>query len=315
MARQLRIEYEGAFYHVIQRGLERRNIFASDIDKCKFLSYLDFAYTGYGAIIHSYALIANHYHIILETPQANISKIMHYLNASYAAYYNAKRRRVGPVYQGRYKAILVEQDAYLHQLSRYIHLNPVRVNIVKDPKDYPWSSYRFLVSSNDNPPRWLKTSIILSMFDDDVSKAKKLYEKFVFDGMGQESDFLRKNTIKGIILGSEEFAQGIINRFIHYDEDPEIPVVKQLKQRNAPTLEKIKETVKGIVPDNRKLQRKFCLYLSRRYTPKTLKEIAAFHGKIKDSGVSQAFMRTERARREEKDINRLLSIAEASINV
>ncbi|MDO8525032.1 MAG: transposase [Candidatus Omnitrophota bacterium] len=313
MARQLRIEYEGAFYHVIQRGIERRNIFASDSDKYKFLSYLDFAHTGYGAIIHSYVLMNNHYHIIMETPQANLSKIMHYLNASYASYYNAKRKRAGPLYQGRYKAILVEQNAYLHQLSRYIHLNPVRVNIVEDPKDYPWSSYRFFVLAN--PPRWLKTSPILSMFDDNILKAKRLYNSFVFDGMGQELDFLKKNTIKGIILGSEKFAQVIINRFIHDDEDPEIPAVKQLKQRNAPTLEKIEEAVEGIVSDNRKLQRKFCLYLSRRYTPKTLKEIAAFYGKIKDSGVSQSFAGTEKARGEDKDINRLLSMVETAINV
>jgi len=230
-------------------------------------------------------------------------------------YYNAKRKRAGPLYQGRYKAILVERDQYLHQLSRYIHLNPVRVNIVKDPKDYPWSSYHFFVSSKESPPRWFNAGSILSMFDDNISKARGLYKSFVFDGIGQESDFLKKNTIKGIILGSEEFARAIVDKFIHKDEDPEVPVVKQLKQRNAPALEKIKEAVDGNVLDNRRLRRKFYLYLSRRYTQKTLKEIATFYGKIKDSGVSQAFMRTEKARGEDNEIDKLLWMVEKKINV
>jgi len=316
VARPLRIEYKGAFYHVIQRGLERREIFTVDSDKEKFLSYFDSAYTSYEAIIHTYILMDNHYHIILETPRGNLSKIMHYLDASYAAYYNTKRKRAGPLYQGRYKAILVQQDEYLHYLSRYIHLNPVRANIVKDPGEYRWSSYSYF-SSNNSPstPRWLNTAFILSMFDNNISKAKRLYETFVMDGIGNEKDVLRNNTIKGFILGNEEFAEDIINKFIHAKEDPEIPVIKKLKMDKAPVLEKIKRIVEESVITDGKLQRKLCLYLSRKYTQKTLKEIAAFYGKIKDTGVSQAFMRTGKLRGENRNIDGLLLKIEKKINV
>ena len=147
MARQLRIEYEGAFYHIVQRGIERKDIFISDKDKEKFLSYLNGSFVKYRAIFHSYVLMNNHYHLILETPRANLSKIMHYLNTSYAAYFNTKRRRVGPLYQGRFKAVLVQQDEYLHYLSCYIHLNPLRAGVVKSPQEYSYSSYNFFISS------------------------------------------------------------------------------------------------------------------------------------------------------------------------
>ncbi|MBA2124595.1 hypothetical protein B9J78_06675 [bacterium Unc6] len=306
MARPLRIEYEGAFYHVIQRGIERRDIFIADSDKQRFLSYFDFAHTGYGAIIHTYILMNNHYHIILETPWGNLSKVMHYLNTSYATYYNAQRKRVGPLYQGRYKAILVEQDEYLHHLSRYIHLNPVRVNLVKDPKEYHWSSYHYFTSPKVKPPRWLNTGFILSMFDDKILQAKRLYKNFVMEAIGDEKDIIRKNTIKGFILGSEEFVENIIDRFIHGEENPEIPIIKDLKQRKEPSLERIKQVVEENVPTNKKLQRKLCLYLSRKYTQKTLNQIADFYGRITDAGVSQAFRRTQNKRKEDNTLNKLL---------
>lgn len=315
MARPLRIEYEGAFYHIVQRGIERRDIFISASDKEKFLSYLEFAHSCYGAAFHSYILMNNHYHLILETPRANLSKIMHYINASYAAYYNAKRKRTGPLYQGRYKAILVQKDEYLHHLSRYIHLNALRARIVKDPKDYPWSSYNYFVSSGHNAPAWLNTYLILRMFNNNIPNAKRLYKDFVMDGIGAEGDCIKENIINGVILGSAEFAEDIINRFIHIDEHPEIPAIKGLKQRNVPSLERIKEAVEETVISDKRLQRKFCLYLSRKYAQKTLTQIAAFYGKIRDTGVSQAFVRTERTRQEDKDIGSILSRIEKKINV
>lgn len=309
MARPLRIEYECAFYHVIQRGIEKRDIFISDEDKEKFLSYFDFARSGYGAIIHTYVLMNNHYHIILETPRGNMSKIMHYINSSYAAYYNAKRKRVGPLYQGRYKAILIEKDAYLNHLSGYIHLNPVRAHIVKDPKEYRWSSYNCFTSLKNNPPEWLNISFILSMFDNDILKAKKLYKDFVMDDINSHKSILKENTIKGFILGTKDFAQDIISRFVNTKEDPEVPIIRELKQRKYPSLENIRQAVEENIASDKKLQRKFSLYFSRKYSQKTLKEIASFYGKIKDTGVSQAFIRTNKLRLENKDIdNQLVSI-------
>ena len=315
MARPLRIEYEGAFYHVIQRGIERRNIFISDEDKEKLLHYFNLAHTAYNAVFHTYILMNNHYHIILETPHSNLSKVMHYINTSYAAYFNAKHKRVGPLYQGRFKAVLVQQDEYLHHLSRYIHLNPVRAGIVKSPAEYRWSSYGYFVS-DQKPAMWLNINFILSMFDNkNTSKAKILYKQFVLEGIGKEEDIIRQNTRKGIILGGRDFFNSIRVRFIEKEEDPEIPLLKELKPRNEPTLEYIEDTVIKNINNNNKLQRKLAIYLSRKYTQKTLNEIAAFYGKIKYPGISKIFKRTEDGRRLDKELNQLLLNLEKKINV
>lgn len=312
MARPLRIEFENAFYHIIQRGIEKRNIFAQDSDKDKFLSYLSQSHIGYGAVIHAYMLLNNHYHLILQTPKANLSRIMHFLNTSYAAYFNAKRKRVGPLYQGRYKAILVQQDEYLHYLSRYIHLNPVRTGIVKDPAEYRWSSYKYFTSSK-TPPRWLDTSFILSMFDSNVSKAKKSYEEFTLEGIGKEKDIIKDNMISSFVLGSTDFLENIEKCFIGKKEDYEIPQLKQIRCRKEPAMECIARVVQEEIPSNRRLEKKLSIYLSRKFTQRTLNEIAAFHGKIKYSGVSQVCRRAEENRREDKDFDRLLKKIEDAI--
>src|SRR5664279_2859353 len=140
MARPLRIEYPGAFYHVTSRGNEQKDIFRSRKDREKFLGYLESAKERYGAVIHAFCLMNNHYHLLLETPSGNLSQIMRHINGAYTTYFNVKRKRAGHLFQGRYKAILVEADEYAKELSRYIHLNPVRVGIVANPEEYRWSS-------------------------------------------------------------------------------------------------------------------------------------------------------------------------------
>lgn len=314
MARPLRIEYPGAFYHVIQRGIERNNIFLSDKDKEKFFSYLDSAYQTYRAIIHTYILMNNHYHIILETPRANLSKIMHYLNTSYAAHFNAKHKRVGPLYQGRFKAILVQEDEYLHHLSRYIHLNPVRIGISKLPEEYHWSSYSYFIS-NQKSPRWLNIDFILSMFDKNTSKAKRLYRQFVLDGIGTEKDIISQNTLKGLILGSHDFFESITAKFINSKDDYEVPILKEIKKTKEPTMEYIKHLVEENVKNDKRLERKLSIYLSRKYTQKTLNQIAEFYGRIKYPGISQVFRRTETARGEDKKLNTVLLKIEEVINM
>ena len=133
MARPLRILYPGAFYHITSRGNEQKALFKSNKDREKFIEYLESATERYDAVIHAYCLMDNHYHILLETPSGNLSKIMAHINGAYTNYFNAKRERSGHLFQGRYKAILVEADEYAKELSRYIHLNPVRANIVEHP--------------------------------------------------------------------------------------------------------------------------------------------------------------------------------------
>ena len=132
MARPLRVEYEGAFYHVMNRGLERREIFQEERDYEKFLELVEDTHRQYQFKVHSYCLMPNHYHLYIETPQGDLSQGMRHIDGVYTQVYNKRRRRVGPLFQGRYKAIVVEKENYSLEISRYIHLNPVnRTNGVK----------------------------------------------------------------------------------------------------------------------------------------------------------------------------------------
>ena len=140
MARPLRIEYEGALYHVTARGNERGKVFFTKADYRKFREYLREGQTKYGFILHCYVLMTNHYHLLIETPEKNLSRIMHYLNSSYTTYINIKRKRSGHLFQGRYKAILVDRDSYLLELSRYLHLwnpNPGTIASPSVPGEFP----------------------------------------------------------------------------------------------------------------------------------------------------------------------------------
>ena len=146
MARPLRITYPGAFYHITSRGNERKAVFKSKRDREKFLEYLESATQRYDAQIHTYCMMDTHYHLLLETPSGNLSQIMRHINGAYTTYFNVKRGRSGHLFQGRYKAIVVDIDQYAKELSRYIHLNPVRAKMVETLEEYEWSSYKFFIS-------------------------------------------------------------------------------------------------------------------------------------------------------------------------
>ncbi len=178
MARPLRITYPGAFYHVTSRGNERKDIFKSKRDREKFLEYFESAAKRYDAVIHVFCLMDTHYHLLLETPSGNLPQIMRHINGAYTTYFNVKRGRSGHLFQGRYKAILVDIDEYAKELSRYIHLNPVRAKMVKTPEEYEWSSYQFYIGEK-KPPEWLYRDFILGYFGKKVSIAQKGYHKFV----------------------------------------------------------------------------------------------------------------------------------------
>lgn len=305
MARSLRIEYPGAFYHVIQRGIERKAIFSSDIDREKFFSYLNASFLAYKSVIHTYVLMSNHYHLILETPRANLSKAMHYINTAYAAYYNTKHKRAGHLYQGRFKAILVDKDEYLHYLSCYIHLNPVRVGIVKFPEEYRYSSYNYFISSN-KPPQWFNASLILSIFDNKPAKARRLYRQFVTDNTGKEKDIIKNNIKNGFVLGSDNFLEGLKAKIDAIRDNPEIPVLNEVKYKEGPSMEYIRSTVEKLVGHNKRLARSVSMYLSRKYTQKTNNEIAAFYGNIGYTGVSQACRRIEDRRVKDRNLEKLI---------
>ena len=206
MARQLRITFPGACYHITSRGNERKSIFKSLADKEKFLFYLESATRRYDAIIHAYCLMGNHYHLLLETPTGNLSQIMRHINGAYTTYFNKKRQRAGHLLQGRFKAILVDMDEYCKELSRYIHLNPIRAKMIDNLHDYRWSSYLDYIG-NRNPPAWLERNFILGYFGKKPSIAQKNYREFI------ESRLDKKYSINSIPVIAPALIQNVF-RFI-----------------------------------------------------------------------------------------------------
>lgn len=210
MARQLRIEYEDAFYHITSRGNERRKIYFTKTDYEKFLEYIAKAKEKYTIKIHGYVLMTNHYHLIIETPEANLKKTMHYINSSYTAYTNTKHKRSGHLFQGRYKGILIDKDNYLTELSRYIHLNPVRAKITEKPEDYPYSSYLSYITDKKDPVA--EQGLILAMLSDNIKEARRKYREYVENAIGAEQESPFVNVYGGIILGRQSFIKDTLKK-------------------------------------------------------------------------------------------------------
>jgi len=205
MARPLRLEFAGALYHVTSRGDRREDIYEDDTDRQAFLSIFSDVCETYNWVCHAYCLMDNHYHLLIETPDANLSKGMRQLNGMYTQTFNRAHDRVGHVFQGRYKSILVEKESYLLELSRYIVLTPVRASMVRSARDWPWSSYRAM-SGQASRPSFLHTDWILASFDRQKSLAIAKYKQFVSEGKGQPSPWqsLRNQVYLGGVLFVEE---------------------------------------------------------------------------------------------------------------
>ncbi|MFO1429799.1 MAG: transposase [Candidatus Competibacteraceae bacterium] len=206
MARPLRLEFAGALYHVTARGNERRDIFLGNLDddRAVFLVKLGQVCERFNWICHAYCLMTNHYHLLIETPDANLSKGMRQLNGVYTQHVNRTHGRVGHLFQGRYQGILVEKDGYLLELARYVVLNPVRAGMVNRPEAWPWSSYRATVGDIE-PPAFLATDWLLRAFGDDRQQAVNGYRKLVADGMTAPSPW--RNLKNQVYLGSERFVE------------------------------------------------------------------------------------------------------------
>jgi REP element-mobilizing transposase RayT len=212
MARPLRIEYPGAVYHVTSRGNARQDIVADDRDRSQFLTMLAHVVDRFGWRCHAYCLMNNHYHLLLETPQPNLSLGMRQLNGRYTQAYNRRHERVGHLFQGRFTAILVEKEAHLLELCRYVVLNPFRAKMVSHPRLWAWSSYRATVGETQ-APNWLTIDWILGQFSHQVGPARDRYRTFVAEGRGGPQPW---DQLTGqIYLGSEDFvAQHQPNRVI-----------------------------------------------------------------------------------------------------
>lgn len=205
MARPLRIEFPGAVYHVTSRGNERRSIFRSDTDRKAFLRFLATATRRFGWSVTAWVLMSNHIHLVIQTPEPNLSRGMQWLNGSYAAWFNHRHDRSGHLFQGRFKAFLIEKESYFAEVLRYVVLNPIRAGIVQQLETYRWSSYRATVGL-DEAPDWLDINAALTAFSNDRSDAHARFREFVLDRM-ESSDRLWDLVTNGMYLGSEDWTK------------------------------------------------------------------------------------------------------------
>lgn len=278
MARPLRIEFEGAVYHITSRGNAGQQIFLDDRDRQRFLDLLDSAVERYQWLCHAYCMMNNHYHLLIETPKANISRGMRHLNGVYTQYFNYRHSRYGHLLQGRFKAILVQKDTHLLELCRYIVLNPVRAGLVKNPVQWRWSNYA-ATTGWIKAPHFLTTDWTLSQFSGSKNEAQARYGKFVCAG-AVESPWTE---VKGrILLGTDEFVEKLKDFLTKKESAREIPKVERYV--NRPSLQDL---------FNRKGQERDCaVYEAYARHGYSMSEIARHLG-VHYTTVSRAIRRVE----------------------
>jgi REP element-mobilizing transposase RayT len=222
MARPLRIEYPGALYHVTSRGNAREPIFIEDADRHVFLDRLGEVVESYLWLCHAYCLMTNHYHLLVETPEANLSRGMRRLNGRYSQGFNRRHERVGHLLQGRFTGVLVERESHLLELARYVVLNPLRTRMVAAAEDYRWPSLRATVGLSP-VPSWLTPGGLLARFG-----SSSRYLEFVREGVGAGSPWI---ALRGVLLGSDEFVEGLAGRLERQAAEGEFPRKERLVHR------------------------------------------------------------------------------------
>jgi REP element-mobilizing transposase RayT len=295
MARPLRLFFENAVYHITARGNRQESIFYNDEDRKIFLDKFNETCLKYSFVCFAYCLMGNHYHLFLKTLLPNISEGMHYLNTSYANWFKAKHKIVGVVFQGRYKSLIVDENSYGVRLSAYIHLNPYRAGIVRNLREYPWSSYSDYVDGEKSLVR-LDTSLILKQFDNELEVSRRKYEAYIAENSMMDNPL--KESYKGIVLGGKEFLQSIREQVEKKGNNREVPETKALTVYTA------EEVIQKVMAEfsigreeifNKKrgnLFRHMTLSLLKQFTSLSLKEIGELF-QMDYAAVSQACKRYE----------------------
>lgn len=299
MSRPLRIAFPGAWYHIMNRSAGKINIFNNGQQCQVFLDLLADIYQQYGVETHAYCLMSNHYHLLLHTPRGNISRAMRHLNGVYTQRYNHLEQRDGPLFRGRYKSILIDADHYLVELSRYIHLNPVKAKMVFSPEQFKWSSYRSYLRLQP-VPGWLHCEEVLEQFSS--AWPALTYKKFVEENIDPSPDkFFDAGNHPGV-LGDETFVSRIrANIQPRLLQDPEVPAARRIaaKRRVFASIDELMEKVAGFYQistadlkhrGNRYYEnqaRNMAIYFSGRVGGFSNAEIGGYFGGIGVSAVSQ----------------------------
>jgi REP element-mobilizing transposase RayT len=242
MARPLRIQFAGALYHVISRGNERKPIVRDRADREKRLDWLRRTVETYGWRLYAFVLMTNHEHLFLQTPEASLAAGMQYLNGSYTGYFNRRHGRSGHLFQGRYRGHLIEEEGHYLEVSRYIHLNPVRARAVDAPEKWPWGSYRGYRWARRALP-WVTYGRVLAEFGRSEADARRAYTRFVQAGLDEPKKSPFANAVGGLLLGSAEFVARIQERLKSRPVDKALPELEKLRER--PSLRRIATAVAG----------------------------------------------------------------------
>ena len=317
MSRPLRIDMENGLYHVTSRGWERRVIVDDDRDREQWFKLLDRIARRYDWRFYGWVLMDNHFHLFLKTPNADLSAGMHDLNSGYATWFNRRHKRSGSLYQGRFKAILVEDESYAWTLSRYIHLNPVKARMVKRPEDYAWSSYRHFLNGR-GASEWLDWQTVLDQMGKNRSRTRKAYRDFVEQGIGGQVSSPFATVVENVLLGSDDWVEKMRTVLSHEKPDPNIPSQGRLAWR--PSVESIEElTCQEFDVDVKVLHAKrirnnearaVALCLIRRLTSEPVTQLAERYGGVSQAAISKAVQRIERRCEEEPKWHRLIRCIE-----
>lgn len=278
------MEFPGAIYHITSRGNAKQTVFLDNRDRDNWIEILSTVVERFHYFCHAYCLMDNHYHLIIETPEGNLSKGMRQLNGVYTQAFNRRHERIGHVFQGRYKAVIVEKESHLLSLCRYVVLNPVRAGIVNKPERWVWSSYRATIGVAKRPA-FLKTEWILSQFDGKRSEAVEKYKRFVTEGIVNESPW--ENLRGQIFLGTETFIESLKGESGKRGKSKEIP--KTQRYAGRPSLEELfkKEGIKD------KDDAIYMAYIEHGYR---MREIAEYLG-VHYATVSRSVGRMEQQRK------------------
>lgn len=313
MSRPLRIEYPGAYYHVTARGVARQDIFPSDGSRWDFLQLLAAAHERWGIVYHGYCLMGNHYHLEIESPDGYLSRPMQWVNHKHAATVNWRQDRVGHLFQGRFSSAVVEAESHLHELTRYIHLNPVRAGLVAHPADYAWSSYGAYVGLAPKPA-WLQTERTLGRFGKTPAEQRRRYREFV-----ESPDVVVANPLRelafGAVVGNERFVEWVRLRFA--EDSPEPEVSHQVKIRPPEDLEVVAVAVSqalGVTEADLRAKgrpgngaRDLALYVACRLCRSGLADAGERFGGVRPSAASLACRRVEQQLAEDESLQRRLA--------
>lgn len=293
MARPYRIQAEDCFYHITSRGDNLKAIYLNDTDRQKFLEYISIAKDKFKFFLYAYCLMNNHYHLFIETTQANLSRIMQYINTAYTVYYNIKRSKSGHLFQGRYKSIVVDRETYFAELTRYIHLNPVRAHITKSPTEYPWSSYQAYVSENG------RCLVDIDRVKQFLGMGFREYPAFVANAGDNNNPFA--NLYAGCMLGSVQFIKERLNR-LRDEVDTKDFAHKRAITNSVDSHDIITAVAKHFKMDPEVLRtsnsrpmtaKQMAIYLMRRMTGATAEKIGEIFT-MKPAAVSKAALRCQR---------------------